>query len=312
MAILRHLLVAERASGATERAPSSREHTQSKPALPRIADGQSIGASRTATAHNFDGRHLTSKQPIQIGGQPVIIRERARASNNQTEHTQHHQTRMKGGGKPRARGGRASCLLLQRSYSTPSRAASAAEFTLDCGIEQATSSPLVSDRLEIRQHMESISALLHHHSTGESGVSGRTPGAARPSGRAALAEARPLHPIEAETRHEDAGRQRADVISSHSWRPARHAHRNQQGGAAPGAGRGQQERRRSGGRMHRYTERSCCTRGHRYAARMMDTRREPAGAKPCGIRSLHSCTVRPAGGSQSRTGRNTSAPEGVT
>lgn len=91
MAILRHLLVAERASGAAERAPGSREHTQSKPALPRIADSQRIGASRTAATDNLDGGQPTSKQPIEIGGKPIIIRKGTRASNDQTEHRQHHQ-----------------------------------------------------------------------------------------------------------------------------------------------------------------------------------------------------------------------------
>lgn len=131
MAILRHLLVAERASGAAERTPGSREHTQSKPTLTRIADSKRIRASGTATANNLDGGQPESKQPIQIGGKPIIIRERTRASNNQTEHTQHHQTRMRSGGKPRARGGRASCLPIQRSEGARSRAALAAEFTLD-------------------------------------------------------------------------------------------------------------------------------------------------------------------------------------
>lgn len=63
-----------------------------------------------------------------------------------------------------------------------------------------------------------------------------------------------MHPIEAEIGHEDAGRQRADVISSDSWRAARHAYCNQQGEAAPGVGRGQQERRRSGGRSYICTD----------------------------------------------------------
>ena len=47
-------------------------------------------------------------------------------------------------------------------------------------------------------------------------------------------------------------------------------------------------------------------------AAMQDTRREPAGGAALRSRSPPSYTVHPAGGSQSRIGRCTSSPEGVT
>lgn len=146
MTILSHLLVAERASGAAERTPSSREHTQRKPTLPRIASSKSIRASGTTTAHDLDGRKPESKKPVKIGGKPTVIGERARASDDETEHAQHHQSQNETRRATPRTGGRASCFPIQRSEGAQSRAATAAGFTLDGVNERATFFPLVSDR----------------------------------------------------------------------------------------------------------------------------------------------------------------------
>ena len=83
MAELGHSPVADGTGGAAKGGPIGGDHAQRETPGTGIARSESIRARRAAAAHDLDGGQPSSEEPIQIGGKPIVIGERARTGDDQ-------------------------------------------------------------------------------------------------------------------------------------------------------------------------------------------------------------------------------------
>ena len=98
-----HGLIADGASGAAIGGPIGGEQAKREAPGTGIAHRKRICPRGAGTTDNFDGRQPSSEEPIQIGGKPIVIGERARTSNDETKHTK-HPTIQVGGSSAERRG----------------------------------------------------------------------------------------------------------------------------------------------------------------------------------------------------------------
>lgn len=104
MAVLGHCPIADRASGAAIGGPIGGEQAERETPGTGIAHRKGVCPRGAGPAHDFDGGQPSSEEPIQIGGQPIVIGERARTSDNETKHT--NTPTIQVGGEPPQSGGR--------------------------------------------------------------------------------------------------------------------------------------------------------------------------------------------------------------
>ena len=125
-----HGRIAEWASGSAVQPPGSREDTKGKPALLRIAHGQSIRAGGAAAADDLHSGQPVDQEPVKIGSHTRIIRERTGTGNDETKHSKHLQNERRRE-NPRGAGRHPPCLLVCTGALGLSRAALPLVLTLD-------------------------------------------------------------------------------------------------------------------------------------------------------------------------------------
>lgn len=86
-----HSPVADGASGAAIGGPIGGEQAERETTLSRVANSERVCPGGAAPADDFDGGQPSSEKAVEIGCKPIVVAERARTSNNETEHGTHPQ-----------------------------------------------------------------------------------------------------------------------------------------------------------------------------------------------------------------------------
>lgn len=131
MAVFGHCPIADGASGAAIGGPIGGEQAKRETPRTGITHSKRICPRGAGAAHDFDGGQPSSEEPIQIGGKPIVIGERARTSNDETKHTNTPMIQV--GGEPPQSGGRRQLDRGLNAKGTHSQGREAPKGTLDGG-----------------------------------------------------------------------------------------------------------------------------------------------------------------------------------